>query len=177
MNLRHGIAAVGVTAAALSLTVVPALAATASETITGGLTTSAPDMTFSPVTLTGVATTQSGTYTLAVNDLTGNNAGWHVTIAGAALSDGGPVSLAVTATPPIAAPCTVIVAGCIDLPANVAATAPFVISTTAVPLYSAAVNTGELAHNVVTPMSVAIPANVGGGTYTSTWTVSVTSGP
>lgn len=177
MKLRHSLAAVAVTAAALTLSVVPALAATASETITGGLTTSTPDMTFAAVTLSGTATTQSGTYTLAVNDLTGNNAGWHVSIAGAALSNGGTVTLATTATPPIGAPCTVVVTGCTDLAANVAATAPFIISTTAVPLYSAAVNTGELSHNVVTPMSVAIPANVGGGTYISTWTISVTSGP
>jgi hypothetical protein len=46
-----------------------------------------------------------------------------------------------------------------------------------VPLYSAAVNTGELQHHVVVPMSVAIPASVSSGAFTSTWTVSVTSGP
>jgi hypothetical protein len=157
---------------------IPAFAATASETVTtGGLTTTSPDMTFAAVVVSGSATTQVGTYTLDVNDLTGHNAGWHVTIAGAALTNADSTTLVTTATPPGAAPCTVVVAGCTDLPANVAATAPFIISPTAVPLYSAAVNTGELDHRVVTPMSVAIPAMVSSGTFTSTWTISVTSGP
>jgi hypothetical protein len=163
---------------ALGLGSMTAWAATASETITtGGLTTTSPDMTFAGVTVTGAATTQSGTYTLDVNDLTGHNAGWHVTLAGAALTNADTTTLVTTATPPIAAPCTVVVTGCTDLAANVAATAPFVISPTAVPLYSAAVNTGELEHHVVVPMSVAIPASVSSGTFTSTWTISVTSGP
>jgi hypothetical protein len=178
MNLKTFAAAGAVAIAALTVGAMPASAATASETITtGGLTTTSPDMTFAGVIVTGSAQTQTGSYVLDVTDLTGHNAGWHVTIAGAALTNADTTTLVTTATPPIAAPCTVVVTGCTDLPANVAATAPFVISPTAVPLYSAAVNTGELQHHVVVPMSVAIPASVSSGAFTSTWTVSVTSGP
>jgi hypothetical protein len=178
MNLKNLATASAVALTAVAIGAMPALAAAASETVTaGGLTTTSPDMTFASVVVSGVAATQTGTYTLDVNDLTGNNAGWHVTIAGAALTNADTTTLATTATPPIAAPCTVVVTGCTNLAANVAATAPFLISPTAVPLYSAAVNTGELDHHVVVPMSVAIPAVVSSGAFTSTWTISVTSGP
>jgi hypothetical protein len=178
MNLKNVAAAGTVALVALAAGAMPVFAATASETITtGGLTTTAPDMTFAGVTITGTAQTQTGSYVLDVNDLTGHNAGWHVTLAGAALTNADTTTLVTTATPPIGAPCTVVATGCADLPANVAATAPFVISPTAVPLYSAAVNTGELQHHVVVPMSVAIPASVSAGAFTSTWTISVTSGP
>jgi hypothetical protein len=178
VNVKTIAAAATVALAAIALGVMPAFAATASETVTtGGLTTTAPDLTFAPITVTGVATTQSASYVLDVNDLTGHNAGWHVSIAGAALTNADTTTLITTATPPLAAPCTTIVTGCADLPANVAATAPFVISPTAVPLYSAAVNTGELDHHFTTAMSVAIPAMVSTGAFTSTWTISVASGP
>jgi hypothetical protein len=178
MNLKNIAAASAFVLAVLAAGTTPAFAATASETIsTGGLTTTSPDMTFAGVIVTGAAQTQTGSYVLDVTDLTGHNAGWHVTLAGAALTNADTTTLVTTATPPIAAPCTVVVTGCIDLPANVASTAPFVISPTAVPLYSAAVNTGVLENHVVVPMSVTIRASVSSGAFTSTWTVSVTSGP
>jgi len=163
---------------ALGFSVMPAFAATATETVTtGGLTTTSPDITFASTAITGTATTRTGSYVLDVNDLTGNNAGWKVTIAGAALTNADTTTLVTTATPPGSAACTTVVTGCTDLAANVSATAPFVISPTAVALFSAAVNTGELDHNFTTHMSVAIPAVVSAGAFTSTWTVSVTSGP
>jgi hypothetical protein len=171
---------VGCSAAVVVLAVgsMPVFAATASLTITaGGLTTTSPNMIFTTVAVTGVATAQTGSYTLDVNDLSGNNAGWKVTLAGGALTNADSTTLVTTATPAGAAPCTTVVAGCTDLAANVSATAPFVISPTAVALYSAAVNTGELDHHFVTAMSVAIPAVVSSGLFTSTWTVSITSGP
>lgn len=178
MNLRRITIAAAVALAALTAGTTPSFAATASETITSGaLTTTAPDITFASNAVTGAAQTQSGSYVLDVNDLRGNNTGWHVSLAGAALTNADSTTLVTTATPPIAAPCTIVVTGCTDLPANVAATAPFVVSPTAVPLYSAAVMTGELMHRVTTAMSVAIPAAVTSGAFTSIWTVSVTSGP
>ena len=178
MNFKKITTAAAATAAVLLVGSVPVFAATASETITaGGLTTTSPNITFASHAVTGVATTQAGAYLLDVNDLSGNNAGWKVTLAGGALTNADSTTLVTTATPPGPAPCTVVVTGCTDLAANVSATAPFVVSTTAVALYSAAVNTGELDHNFSTGMSVAIPANVSSGAFTATWTVSITSGP
>ena len=177
MNIKNIMAAGAVALAALAAGTMPAFAATATLTITtGGLLMTAPDMTFAPFTMTGTATTESGSYPLDVNDLSGKNAGWHVTLAGAALTNADTTTLATTATPPGFAPCTSVVTGCATT-TTAAATAPFVISPTAVPLFSAAVNTGELDHNFTTALSVAIPAAVSSGAYTSTWTVSVTSGP
>ncbi|MDB5113760.1 MAG: hypothetical protein JWL78_830 [Chloroflexi bacterium] len=178
MNLKNISAAGAIALAALAAGTMPAFAATASETITGGgLTTTSPDITFASVAITGSPTSQSGSYKLDVNDLSGNNSGWKVTLAGAALTNLDTTTLVTTATPPGAAPCTTVVTGCTDLAANVSPTAPFAVSTTAVPLFSAAINTGQLDHNFTTGMSVAVPAAVSSGAYTSTWTVSVTSGP
>ena len=169
-----GLVALGV----LAVGSVPVFASTATETITaGGLTTTSPDFTFAANAVTGHTATQTGTYLLDVNDLSGNNAGWKVTLAGGALTNADSTTLVTTATPPGPAPCTTVVAGCADLAANVSATAPFVVSPTAVALYSAAVNTGELDHHFTTGMSVAIPAEVTSGVFTATWTVSITSGP
>ena len=178
MNIKNLAIGCSAAVAVLAAGSVPVFAATATETITaGGLTTTSPNITFGSVAVTGVATAQTGSYTLDVNDLSGNNAGWKVTLAGGALTNADSTTLATTATPAGAAPCTAVVTGCADLAANVSATAPFVISPTAVALYSAAVNTGELDHHFVTAMSVAIPAAVSSGAFTSTWTVSITSGP
>jgi len=178
MNIKKLAVSSAVAIAVLAAGSVPVFAATASLTITaGGLTTTSPNMIFTSVVVSGVATVQTGSYTLDVNDLSGNNAGWKVTLAGAALTNADTTTLVTTATPPLAAPCTTIVTGCTDLAANVSATAPFVISPTAVALYSAAVNTGELDHHFTTAMSVAIPAVVSSGAFTSIWTVSITSGP
>lgn len=178
MNIKKLAVSCSVAVAVLAAGSVPVLAATASVTIVaGGLTTTSPNMTFTTVAVTGVATVATGTYTLDVNDLSGNNAGWKVTLAGGALTNADSTFLVTTATPPGAAPCTAVVTGCTDLAANVSATAPFVISPTAVALYSAAVNTGELDHHFSTAMSIAIPASVSSGAFTATWTVSITSGP
>lgn len=177
MNIKNIAAAGAIALAAIAVGTMPVFAATAMETITtGGLTTTSPDITFASVAISGSATTQAGTYTLDVNDLSGNNAGWKVTLAGAALLNADTTTLVTTATPAGSAPCTTIVTGCATT-TTAAATAPFVVSTTAVALFSAAVNTGELDHHFGTAMSVAIPAAVSSGAFTSTWTVSITSGP
>jgi hypothetical protein len=177
MNIKNISAAGGFAVAALFVATGPAFAATATQTITtGGLTTTSPDITFGSVAITGMATTRSGSYVLDVNDLSGNNAGWKVTLAGAALTNADTTTLVTTATPATSAECTTVVTGCATT-TTAAATAPFVVSPTPVALFSAAVNTGELDHNFTTAMSVAIPAAVSSGSYTSTWTVSVTSGP
>ncbi len=178
MNIKQIVIGCSAAVVVLAVGTVPVFAATASETVTtGGLTTTSPDLTFTGVAVTGVAAHSTAMYTLDVNDLSGNNAGWKVTLAGGALTNADSTTLATTATPAASAPCTTVITGCTDLAANVSATAPFVVSPTAVALFSAAVNTGELDHNFATSMSLAIPAAVSSGAFTSTWTVSITSGP
>jgi hypothetical protein len=48
---------------------------------------------------------------------------------------------------------------------------------TAVKLYNAAANTGEGPTNVTLKFQLSIPANTYHGTYTSTWTFAIVSGP
>lgn len=100
MNIKKLAISSAVAIAVLAAGSVPVFAATASLTITaGGLTTTSPNMIFTSVVVSGVATVQTGSYTLDVNDLSGNNAGWKVTLAGAALTNADTTTLVTTATP------------------------------------------------------------------------------
>jgi hypothetical protein len=100
MNIKEIIIGCSAAVVVLAAGTVPVFAATASETVTtGGLTTTSPDLTFTSVAVTGVATQSTATYTLDVNDLSGNNAGWKVTLAGGALTNADSTTLATTATP------------------------------------------------------------------------------
>jgi hypothetical protein len=129
-------------------------------------------------------TDQTPTYTLpmTINDATGSGAGWNVTITSTTFTTGGgtPHLLSTSASTATAVSSACASGTCtnptnaIGYPLGVpaAATAP-----TAVKLFNAAANTGMGKFTITPTVGVSIPANTYAGTYTSTVTVAVVSGP
>jgi hypothetical protein len=170
--------------AVLPLTALPAGAATATATITAGalaFVSTPPNVTFSD-TLNGTNQTAIATQALDVGDATGSGAGWNITATSTTFATGGGATLATTATSVQSAPTKACDASssCVLATTNVsypytlpaAGTAP-----TATKLFNATANTGEGDETVTVTWSLAIPAATSAGTYTSTWTISLVSGP
>jgi hypothetical protein len=120
---------------------------------------------------------------MTVNDATGSGTGWNVTITSTTFSTGGgtPKTLSTSAstTTGVTSLCsggttctnpTNAIGYPLAIPAG--ATAP-----TAVKLFNAAANTGMGSFTITPTNQVSIPANTFAGTYTSTVTVAVVSGP
>jgi hypothetical protein len=132
-------------------------------------------------TLNGLNQEVTSAQALDVSDATGSGAGWNITATSTTFTTGShtlstsatTVGSAPTAACDASATCTTAtnaIAYPYTLPA--AATAP-----TATKLYNAAANTG-LGNQTVTPTwKLAVPASTFAGTYTSTWTESLVSGP
>ncbi len=183
------VACVATGALALSFSSVASAATTANPTVTGTVaggvlsvaTTAAP--TFSANLALGDSTP---TYTLPLTatDTTGTGGGWNLTITSTQFTTGGgtPHTLGLNAstitgvpTPP---PClsgtctnpTNAVAYPVVVPA--AATAP-----TAVKFFNAAAATGMGSFTVTPTVGVFVPATTFAGSYSSTLTVSIVSGP
>jgi len=167
----------------LGTTALPAVATTATATITGGTLgfVSAPAATGFNVSLTGKDLVATSTQTFDVGDATGSGAGWNVTATSTTFTAGShslaPTSVTVPAVPTVAcdsgASCTTATNGVsypYSLPAG--ATAP-----TATKVYSAAANTGLGNQTVTLAFQLAIPASTFAGSYSSTWTYSLVTGP
>jgi len=158
-------------------------ATTATATITGGTLgfVSAPTSTGFSVTLTGKDVVSTSTHTFDVGDATGSGAGWNITATSTAFTAGSrslaPTSVTVQAVPTVAcdvgASCTTATNGVsypYVLPAG--ATAP-----TATKIFSSAANTGLGNQTVTLVFQLAIPASAFAGSYSSTWTYTLGSGP
>jgi WxL domain surface cell wall-binding len=156
---------------------------TATATVTAGtlsLSTSA-----SPgVSATLDGTDQTPTYTLpmTVNDATGSGTGWNVTVTSTTFSTGGgtPKLLSTTASTATGVTSSCATGTC----TNPTSSIPYPLTVpagstppTAVKLFNAAANTGMGKFTVTPTVEVSIPANTYAGTYTSTLTVAVVSGP
>ena len=172
--------------AALALVVAATAAAstvTATATVNAGTLTLATSASPSvSVTLDG--TDQMPTYTLpmTVNDATGSGTGWNTTITSTAFTTGGGsphlLSNSASTATGVSASCAT---GTCTNPTN-AITYPLAVpaggtAPTAVKLFNAAANSGMGKFAVTPTVQVAIPANTYAGTYTSTVTVAVVSGP
>jgi hypothetical protein len=183
MNIRRTTRLLAVTTVAagtmLAGAFAPAFASDGtSATVTGGSLTidNAVAGDFAARSITGVA--QSTTASLgafSVADLTGTGAGWNVT-AQASQFDNGDHDLATgsltMSAPTVASPDT--------LSADPSITAgPYTIDAgSAVKIASAAVDTGMGEYDFsATTLTLALPADVYAGTYTSTVTISVISAP
>jgi hypothetical protein len=153
---------------AAALFVVPcAAAATLSISIT------ATGVTAPTVTLNGVDQPQTFTVT-AVEGYTGGNntAGWNVTASATALTSGSQTMPAMSVTGgsfTCNTSCTVNPTNSVGYPVTV--------NTTAGKVFNAAANTGKGTFNIVLTFSVPYPANAIPGTYTSTVTLSTSTGP
>jgi hypothetical protein len=181
---RLGLAlAAVVVAAALP---VAAIAATGTATISAGslgFVSTPPNVSFS-ATLNGLDQTVTSTQALDVGDATGSGTGWNLTATSTTFSTGGgtPKLLSTSATSLTSAPANACDASATCTLATNGITYPYVLpagasAPTATKLFNAAANTG-LGNQTVTPSwKLSVPASTFAGTYTSTWTISLVSGP
>jgi hypothetical protein len=165
---------------ALALIVVPSAAGAITLTVT---TTTASPVTAPGVTLTGVDQTKN--FTIAASVLymddsgNGNNLGWKVTVSGTAPTVAGRSLPFLTITNVTRAACTNDASGnpCTNPTNNVVWPGSLTVNATPVKIYNAAVNTGQ--GNVVLTATylISYPANAIAGTYSSTVTYAVATGP
>lgn len=163
-----------------------AVAGTGTATIAAGSFgfVSTPPNTSVSLTLNGLDQTATFTQSLDVGDATGSGAGWNITATSTTFSTGGgsPHTLATTATTLGAAPAAACDSGATCTLATNGITYPYTLpagstAPTATKVFNAALNTG-MGNQTVTPTwRLAVPANTYAGTYTSTWTISLVSGP
>jgi hypothetical protein len=170
-----------------SLVAAPAaVAATGTATITAGslgFVSAPPNVSFA-ATLAGVDQTVSSGQAIDVGDATGSGTGWNLTGTSTTFTTGGgtPHLLSTSATSLTGAPADACDAGATCTLATNGVTYPYVLpagasAPTATKFYNAAANTG-LGNQTVTPSwKLAVPASTFAGTYTSTWTISLVSGP
>lgn len=172
-------------ASATLLVVAPsALAASADATLTGGsLSFPAPaNLTFPAVTLDGTNKTTSQTQPFSVNDARGTGVGWNVTATSTTFTSGGnslPTGATTIASAPSAscsggATCVTATPTGITYPYTLPAAA---VAPTATKLFNANVNTGLGSQTFTPNWTLSVPASALAGTYTSTWTFSIISGP
>lgn len=136
--------------------------------------------TFS-ITLNGQDRT--GTYTLPLDliDSTGSGAGWNLTITSTQFATGAPSETLPASASSITGVTSVCTVGPCTTPTN-SITYPVGVPAGATPpsalkFFDAAVGTGAGEFTVTPTVSVSVPANSYAGTYTSTLTASVISGP
>ena len=147
----------------------------------GSLSITPPNtISFGTLALTGLD--QSSTTNLAptVTDATGTGNGWNVTGTSTQFRNSAGKTLPTTATT-VTAGSAAATAGTCEMPTN-QISYPLVlpaaaIAPTAVKLFDAKAHTGLGQFLVTLAMQLAVPANAYSGTYTSTWTVTIASGP
>lgn len=181
------LAALAAFAAALALAPLSSAGATsATVTVSAGslgFAGAVPTVAFS-ATLTGLDQTASTTQAIDVGDATGSGSGWNVTGTSTTFSAGGGHTLPSSATTITSSPSVACDAGatCTTATTTGAVSYPYTLpaagsAPTATKMFNAATNSG-LGNQTVTPTwKVAIPANAYAGTYNSTWTLSLASGP
>lgn len=140
-----------------------------------------PNVTFT-ATLNGANQTVTTTQALDVSDATGSGAGWNITATSTTFSTGGGATLATTATTVQSAPARACDAGSSCSLATNSVSYPYTLpaagsAPTATKLFNAAANTGGGNQTVTVTWSLSVPATATVGTYTSTWTISLVSGP
>jgi hypothetical protein len=176
-----------IAAVALAVASAASAATSASVTATGTVTgasalslATAASQTFSD-TLDGTDQTASYTIPLTVIDATGTGAGWNTTITSTLFTTSGSKTLASSASSITGVTSACVAGGTCTNPTNslayaigvpAAATAP-----AAVKFFNAAATTGMGRFTITPTIQVAIPGNSFAGSYTSTVTVAVVSGP
>ncbi len=139
-----------------------------------------PTVSFPAVTLNAYDTTSTVAVPFTLNDMTGSGAGWNLNATSTTFTASGGKTLSTTATTVSGASASAASGNC-NLPSNgiaypvtlpAAATPP-----TAAVLYAAALNTGKGPTTVTLTTKIALPANTKAGSYSSTWTLTLASGP
>jgi hypothetical protein len=170
--------ALTVSAAAIAGTI------TASAAVTGagalGLSHGAA-ATVPAVTIDGTDQNASYTIPLSITDARGTGSGWNATVTSTTFTDGASQTLATTASSMTGVTSACVAGGSCTAPTNAisypltvpaATTAP-----TAVKFFNAAANSGMGRFTITPSITVSVPGNVYAGTYSSTVTVAVASGP
>lgn len=147
----------------------------------GSLTVTAPStVDFTGVTLTGSNQTATASAALTPSDMSGNASGWNIQATSTTFTNTAGRTLPTTATTVTGASATVASGNC-DLPTNAISyplTLPAgVTAPAAVKVYNAAANTGGGPLTLTLSFQVSIPASAYSGSYTSTWTFTIASGP
>jgi WxL domain surface cell wall-binding len=163
-----------------------AVAATATATLSAGslaFVSTPPNVSFS-ATLNGTDQTVTSAQALDVGDATGSGAGWNLTATSTTFTTGGgtPHTLSTSATTVGASPTVACDTGVTCVLATNSVSYPYTLpaastAPVATKVFNAAANTG-MGNQTVTPSwKLAVPASTLAGTYTSTWTISLVSGP
>ncbi len=186
MKLRTMLPVAAAAISGLLLIASPAGATTASATLTAGslgFASTPGNVTFPSTTLNGQNKTVTASQPLDIADATGSGAGWNVTATSTTFTSSGnalPTSATTIASAP-AAPtcdsgvtCTIAGTGGVTYPYSLPAgtTAP-----TATKFFAASSATGMGDQTLTPTWTLAIPGNAYAGNYTSTWTLSLVSGP
>ena len=149
---------------------------TATATISGaaGVSLALPGNPSISDTLDGTDQTVSYAPVLGVVDARGTGAGWNLTISATTFSDGLGHTLAPGTVVSAAQACH---AGSSCTAATNAIGYPLTVTGSAAKFFNAAVNTGLGKVDVTPTVDVLIPGNTFAGTYTSTVTLAVATGP
>jgi putative surface cell wall-binding protein len=141
---------------------------------------SASSLAFPGVTLNAYNGSTTGTLSLTADDESGSGAGWNLNATSTTFDAGGGHLLPATATTITAGSASAATGNC-TLPTNTT-TYPVTLPAgstppTAVRLFDASASSGTGASDISLTTSVALPANVRAGSYSSTWTLTLSSGP
>jgi WxL domain surface cell wall-binding len=160
-------------------------ATSATATLTAGslaFVSAPPAVTFS-ATLDGSNKTPTATQALDIGDATGSGAGWDITATSTTFSCcAGGHTLSTSATTIQSAPSLACDASTTCTTASNSITYPYTLpagasAPTATKIYNAATNSGMGDQTVTPTWQLSVPASTFAGTYTSTWTLSLVSGP
>ncbi|MBV9214473.1 MAG: WxL domain-containing protein [Actinobacteria bacterium] len=160
-----------------------AQATSATATLSAGslaFVSAPPSVSFS-ATLNGQDQNPTTTQALDVGDATGSGSGWNITATSTTFTAGSH-TLSNSATSVASAPSVACDSSVTCTTATTNVTYPYSLpaagtAPTATKLFNATANTG-LGNQTVTPTwKLAVPASTYAGTYTSTWTLSLASGP
>jgi hypothetical protein len=183
VRTRRALAAVAVAACLGLWPAVPSGATSATLTVstgTFGLVSAAPNVTLND-TLNGKDQTPTTTQALDIGDATGSGAGWDITVTSTTFTTGA-VNLSTSATTVQSAPGVACDVGATCITATNSIAYPYTLpaagaAPTATKVFNAAANTGMGNQTVTLTWQVAVPASTKVGTYTSTWTITLVSGP
>lgn len=158
--------AVGLSVSAAALVLATGAAAALSLALGAG-----PTFT---LTLDGSDKTATASFTMTVTNTGATGTlGWNITASQTPLTSGSNSLGYATVTGVTASACSG--GGCAD-PTN-SVTFPIALSGTAVKIYNAALNTGRGTNPLTANLSLGVPGNAFAGSYTSTMTLSIASGP
>ena len=137
---------------------------------------------FPGVTLNGTNQTSALALTLVPDDETGTGNGWNIDVTSTTFTNANGNTLPTSASTVTGVAGVSTPTGNCSLPTNTISPYPITVpagttAPTAIPIFSANTGTGEGPSNVALNFALAVPGNTYSGTYSSTWTFTIASGP